>query len=261
MWRFVDAGDLDGYFSAALFESIGRAVGRGDSPETVLLWRVHSPAVYVGYHQIVKKELHTDFCRLNNIPIVRRVLGGGCGFCDHDQILYSVAGREGETLPYDIRRAYEKVLSGVIEALHIFGICAVIEPGRNAICAAGRKISGNAQGRFGGAVLVNGSLLLDFNFYLMDRVLVNPVANLKKGIARAHEGMTSLSELLGTYPDDGDVKKALRRGFENALGTSYDGELSEHELDDASMNVRRYMQDAWIYRMDLKRDMIVKAHH
>jgi len=248
MWRFVDAGDLDGYFSAALFESVGRSVGRGDSPETVLLWRVRSPAVYVGYHQLVKKELHTGFCRLNNIQIVRRVLGGGCGFCDYDQILYSAVGREGESIPYDIGRAYEKVLSGVIGALRILGISAVIEPGRNSICAAGRKISGNAQGRFSGAVL-------------MDRVLVNPVANLKKGIACARDGMTSLSELLGTYPDAGDVKKALRRGFENALGASYDGELSEQEINDASLNASRYKQDAWIYRMDLKGGMDRKAHH
>jgi len=47
------------------------------------------------------------------IGIVRRILGGGCGFCDEDQILFSVIGKERGTIPSDIKAAYEKVLGAL----------------------------------------------------------------------------------------------------------------------------------------------------
>jgi lipoate-protein ligase A len=46
--------------------------------------------VYLGYHQYVEDEIHEDYCAANGIQVVRRVLGGGRGFCDEDQILFSV---------------------------------------------------------------------------------------------------------------------------------------------------------------------------
>jgi len=61
-----------------------------------------------------------------------------------------------------------------VNALITLGAEGEIEPQRNAVYSKGRKISGNAQGRLKGAVLINGSFLMDFDFKLMDRVLKNP---------------------------------------------------------------------------------------
>jgi len=69
-----------------------------------------------------------------------------------------------------------------------------IEPARNAVYSKGRKISGNAQGRLDGAVLINGSLLMDFDFVLMDNVLKNPTKNLYP-VATAREGMITLKDM------------------------------------------------------------------
>ncbi|MEA1906440.1 MAG: hypothetical protein U9N12_05730 [Euryarchaeota archaeon] len=93
-WRFIDAGRIDGYYSAALFESIAKHVGAGRADETILFWRVKTPVVYLGYHQYVEDAIHEDYCVTNDIQVIRRVLGGGCGFCDGNQILFSVIGRE-----------------------------------------------------------------------------------------------------------------------------------------------------------------------
>ena len=94
-WRFIDTDKIDGYYSAALFESTARHVGAGEVDETILFWRVKSPAVYLGYHQYVEDEINEDYCTDNGIQVIRRVLGGGCGFCDENQILFSIIGREG----------------------------------------------------------------------------------------------------------------------------------------------------------------------
>ncbi len=251
MWRFLDLDKIDGYYSAALFESIGRHVGAGTSPETILFWSVSSPVVYLGYHQCVEDEVNGDFCSSSNIGIVRRILGGGCGFCDDGQILYSVIGREGGIIPRDIRAAYGKVLGGVVAALENLGAEGEIEPVRNAVYSKGRKISGNAQGRFDGAVLVNGSLLVDFDFELMDKVLKNPTKNLRS-VASARDGMITLKEMGVTELEE--VKKVLRQGFEIALGVkSKDGLLTPSEADMASQLLDKYLQHDWTYRMDIKR--------
>jgi len=77
------------------------------------------------------------------------------------------------------------------------------------VYSQGRKISGNAQGRFDGAVLVNGSFLLDFGFDEMDRVLKNPTKNLADGVECARDGMITLSELLGGAGYDIDHVKGV----------------------------------------------------
>ncbi|MDP3103994.1 MAG: biotin/lipoate A/B protein ligase family protein [Candidatus Methanoperedens sp.] len=251
MWRFLDLDKTDGFYSAAVFEAIASHVGSGKAPETILFWRVRSPVVYLGYHQCVEDEVYADYCADNNIGIVRRILGGGCGFCDEDQVLFSVIGREEGIIPRDIQDAYRKVLRGVVNALTILGTEGEIEPSRNAVYTQGRKISGNAQGRLDGAVLVNGSLLLDFDFELMDKVLKNPTKNLRP-VASAREGMITLRQIGITDIDT--VKKALKQGFEKALGiNSFEGELTVSEIELATVLLDKYTLNDWIYKMDNKR--------
>lgn len=251
MWRFIDVDKIDGIYSAALFESVGKHVGEGIVPETILFWRVKSPVVYLGYHQIVYEEIKADFCRKNNISIVRRILGGGCGFCDEDQILYSVVGKNEGTIPGDIQAAYQKVLTGVVIALDALGAGGEIETSRNAIYSRGKKISGNAQGRFDGTVMINGSMLLDFDFVLMDKVLKNPTKNLMN-VNCAREGMITLRDMDISGLDH--IKVELRAGFEKALGVeSVNGTLTESEIETANRLLEKYSRYEWIYKMDIKR--------
>jgi len=255
-WRFIDTDMTDGYYSTALFESIAKHVGGGEVDDTILFWRAKTPAVYLGYHQYVEDEIHEEYCAANGIQVVRRVLGGGCGFCDEDHILFSVIASEGGgTVPADIQGAYSRVLGGLINTLRMLGFDGKLEPTRNAVYSQGRKISGNAQGRFEGAVLVNGSFLLDFGFDEMDRVLKNPPMNLAEGVECARDGMITLSELLdGAGYDIDYVKGALKRGFEDALGVEAQrGVLTDSEIELAQRLSEKHRSRDWIYRMDDKR--------
>ncbi len=257
IWRFLDFDKIDGFRSAALFEAIAKHVGAGISPETILFWRVQKPVVYLGYHQCVKDEINADFCNRNDIGIVRRVLGGGCGFCDENQILYSVIASEKGTVPQNIQSAYTRVLSGVVFALKSLDLEGELEPSRNAVYSGGRKISGNAQGRFDSAVLINGSLLLDFDFALMDKVLKNPTKNLRD-VADAREGMITLKEM--GIKDIEVVKKSLRQGFEKALGIELqNGMLAGSEANLANQLLDKYLRKDWTYRMDIKRTLRKKC--
>ena len=199
----------------------------------------------------MEDEINVDHCRNHDIGIVRRILGGGCGFCDENQILFSCIGKESGIIPPDIQAAYTKVLGAVVNALRTLGTEGEIEPARNAVYTNGRKISGNAQGRFDGAVLINGSLLVDFDFELMDRVLKNPTKNLYP-VANAREGMITLKDIGITDIDS--TKKALLDGFEKALGiTTYEGMLTQNETNTANQLLEKYQCHDWTYRMDIKR--------
>ncbi|MCK4937699.1 MAG: lipoate--protein ligase family protein [Methanosarcinales archaeon] len=253
MWRFVDADLIDGAYSAALFHSIGRHVGSGDTDETILFWRVKRPTIYLGYHQFVEDEVHEDYCREHNIDIVRRILGGGCGYCDQDQVLFSVIGAQSSLIPGNVQAAYNKVLSGMLLALEGLGLDSEIDPTRNGVFVQGRKISGNAQGRFDGAVMVNGSFLLDFDFDTMDCALKHPARNLRPNVNTARDGMVTLSDLMDLPPLD-KIKQALCMGFEEALGIgTYEGTILDEEEKLAVELTRQYASVEWTYRNDHKR--------
>jgi lipoate-protein ligase A len=253
MWRFIDVDKVDGAYSTALFQSIGRHVGSGTSDETILFWRVTDPALYLGFHQYVEDEVHEAYCRANNVDIIRRILGGGCGYCDSDQILFAVIGRLDGIIPTNVQGAYKKVLLGVVSALNILGLEGEFDPTRNGVYVRGRKISGNAQGRFDGSIMVNGSLLLDFDFKKMDQVLKHPTKNLRPHVKTARQGMITLSDLM-ELPDLNEIKQALRAGFEDTLhiGT-YDTQVSEAEINMAQELTTLYKSRDWTYRMDDKR--------
>jgi lipoate-protein ligase A len=162
-----------------------------------------------------------------------------------------VIGKDMGIIPTDIQEAYKKVLGGVVNALSKLGVRGEIEPTRNAVYTKGKKISGNAQGRLDGAVLINGSLLLDFDFGLMDKVLKNPTKNLYP-VNCAREGMITLKDL--GIMDIEFVKKTLRSGFESALGmTTGEGVLTKDEIQTADRLLEKYRDYEWTYKMDIKR--------
>jgi lipoate-protein ligase A len=102
-------------------------------------------------------------------------------------------------------------------------------------------------------VLINGSLLLDFDFGLMDKVLKNPTKNLYP-VNCAREGMLTMKEL--GVMDIRFVKKTLREGFESALGiTAEKGLLTKDEIQRADRLLEKYHDHEWTYKMDIKRAM------
>ncbi|MBN2014983.1 MAG: lipoate--protein ligase family protein [Candidatus Altiarchaeota archaeon] len=252
-WRFIGLDKVDGVLGPAIFEAVMDSIRQDLVDDTLLFWRPIKPAVYIGYHQKAYEDLHVDRCKRMEIPIVRRVLGGGTGFCDENQIIYNVIFREDrDGMPYGPREVYRFILNGVIAALNSLGVGdAVIDDERFSVYANGRKISGSGQLTSKGVVNSSGSLLVDFDFKTMCFLLKNPVKNLREGIRKPEEGMTCLRrEVEGITMDE--VKKALLGGFEHILGEAYEGALTDHELELAENLRNKYLTDEWIFRADLR---------
>lgn len=120
-----------------------------------MLWRSR-PSVVVGKHQNALAEINHEFVRLHEIPVARRLSGGGTVFHDPGNVNF--------TFIRNVEKVSEvnfKVFTvPVIEALKKLGVEAYTT-GRNDLLIDGKKISGNAEHVHRNRVLHHGTLLFD----------------------------------------------------------------------------------------------------
>jgi len=135
------------------------------SEDFFMLWRSR-PSIVVGKHQNALAEINHDFVRENQIPVARRLSGGGTVF--HD------AGNVNFTFIRNVEKFSEvnfKVFTiPVVEALKKLGVDAYTT-GRNDLLIDGKKISGNAEHVHRNRVLHHGTLLFDSHLELLKGAL------------------------------------------------------------------------------------------
>ena len=120
-----------------------------------MLWRSCS-SVVVGKHQNALAEINHEFVRENQIPVARRLSGGGTVFHDPGNVNFSFIRNVA-----NISEVSFKVFTfPIIEALKELGVEAYTT-GRNDLLIDGKKISGNAEHIHRNRVLHHGTLLFD----------------------------------------------------------------------------------------------------
>jgi lipoate-protein ligase A len=250
-WRFVDLGPVDAFYGPAAFEAIMDARSKDLVLDTILFWRPEKPAIYVGYHQLVNEDINTEACRAAGVHVIRRTLGGGTGYCDRNQIIYNVIFKESASdLPPGPKGVYGKVLGGVINALNSLGIeDACVDPERFSVYANGKKISGSGQLTSNGVVNSSGSFLVDFDCSEMSKYLKDPVKNLREGVMRPEDGITSLRREIGKTSLE-EAAIALMAGFEKSLGPVKPGILTDLERSCSSALLTKYISPEWTFRAD-----------
>jgi lipoate---protein ligase len=118
-----------------------------------MLWRSR-PTVVVGKHQNALAEINHEFVRTHQIPVARRLSGGGTVFHDLGNLNFTFI-RNVEK----IQEVNFKIFTfPIIEALKILGVEAYTT-GRNDLLIDGKKISGNAEHVHKNRVLHHGTLL------------------------------------------------------------------------------------------------------
>ena len=120
-----------------------------------MLWRSR-PSVVVGKHQNALAEINHKFVRENQIPVARRLSGGGTVFHDPGNVNFTFIRNVT-----NISEVNFKVFTvPVVEALKKLGVEAYTT-GRNDLLIDGKKISGNAEHVHRNRVLHHGTLLFD----------------------------------------------------------------------------------------------------
>ncbi len=120
-----------------------------------MLWR-SQPTVVVGKHQNALAEINHDFIHAHQIPVARRLSGGGTVFHDLGNLNFTFI-RNVEK----IQEVNFKVFTfPIVEALKTLGVEAYTT-GRNDLQIDGKKISGNAEHVHRNRVLHHGTLLFN----------------------------------------------------------------------------------------------------
>jgi len=148
-----------------------------------------------------------------------------------DEITYSVTVDRGDLGAEDVTAAYNKICSGLTNALTLLGLRADFNSGDPKNCpniaVNGKKISGSSQSFNGGVVLQHGTLLLSADLEKMFTYLRVPWAKTCMEIVNvAERKITSLKKELGKETSIEEAYGALVKGFQTAL----EMELSEGVL-------------------------------
>lgn len=244
-WRFIDFGLVDIRDMMAMDE----AILKGDEGNTFFFW-TPKKSIILGYFQ--KAEIELNLAQCKDYTITRRISGGGIAFSDDRcrQINYGVVGTiDNDQFPLDIIESYKQVCGVLIDTLIDYGLNAAFRP-INDVIVDNKKISGNAQTRWEGKLLQNGTLLLDFDIEEMLRISNIPKEKfMDKKIASIRDGLTWLDRELGEQRDMEEIRNVIKRKFEERFKVKLKTEnLSEKEVELTQIFLPKYYSDEWIYR-------------
>lgn len=204
--------------------------------EFFFMWQV-DPTVIVGRHQLIDKEVDIEFCKNNNIDVIRRKSGGGAVLADLNNIMFSYI-----TSSDDVVTTFSTYTSKIANSLKLLGLPAS-DNSRNDILIGDKKVSGNSFYHIPGRSIVHGTMLYDFNADLMSKALSPSKEKLEShGVASTRSRVTSIKE---NIPDItiGDFKRHI-------VNTIIDGEsivLHTTEIAEIKKIEKSYYNDEWIY--------------
>ena len=153
-----------------------------------IIW-FSQPAFIVGRNQNAFLEVNPEF---SNIPVIRRISGGGTIYQDLNTINFSYITKNY----HNKINNYIYFLTPFINALKDFGLDIKFKP-KSHLVLDGLKISGNAQAFKNNRLLHHGTLLFDTNLKMIEKALLqyNP-KSLGNQVASNKQNVTNLKEYL-----------------------------------------------------------------
>jgi lipoate-protein ligase A len=257
IWRLLKPEVGDAFTNMAVDEAVMKARIENRVPNTLRLYRWNPSAVSVGRFQNLHNEVHIENCRDHSVDIVRRITGGGTVYHDSSgEITYSIVTKTRELgcSDLDVLSAYQKICSGLNEAVKILGAKAKFNPPDPKRCPnltiRGRKISGNAQSCKKGVLLQHGTFLLDIDHTKMFTFLKVPWAKTLNDVLKVSKRkLTSAKQELNSQFSTAEAYKALVKGFEKALNVQFvEEKLTEYEHKLAEKyRKERFLTEDWTF--------------
>ncbi len=129
---------------------------------------LNSNSLIIGKHQNTLAEINYAVVRKKNIPVIRRLSGGGTVYHDPDNInfCFIMNGEKGKLVDF------KRYIDPIIDFLKSLNINAE-HGGRNDILIEGCKISGNASHVYKNRVMHHGTLLFNSKLDSLTQTLKN----------------------------------------------------------------------------------------
>ncbi len=206
--------------------------------DVFMLWRA-SRSVLIGKNQNSLEEINYDYVKENNIPVIRRLSGGGTVFCDLGNTNFAFIVSDTKSFS-----DFKKFTTPILEVLQELGVDAEFS-GRNDLTIEGKKFSGNAQYKYKNRLLHHGTLLFSSDISDLSKA-INPkkVKYESKGIDSVKSRVTNISSHLQSDIDIMDFSKMINEHIKN---TADNAEFYEFTKEDIEMitKIKEERFDAW----------------
>ena len=180
-------------------------------------WWGGPPAVVMGSNEREGQVVDSAACTLLGVDVLRRCTGGGTVLQTSGVLNYSLVTPAPDHI--DLKASFRQGANVVCAILSAFGITGA-PLGASDVAVGGRKISGNAQARRWKSLLVHGTLLVDFDFDLAEKVLPHPSREPEYRRARPHRDFLVTLRALGVKADRRTIESVAMDAARQVFGSS-----------------------------------------
>lgn len=222
--KLYEFDTLPGVQSMTTFHTLAR-----EGIEAFSMVSPQTPIISVGYFQDAAQEIDMDYCAEHNLPVFRREIGGGGVYLDTNQVFYHVILRRDNPLATrKVSDLYQMLSVPPIETYRELGIQTRFRPVNDIVTVDGeRKISGEGAGDIGPCVVFVGSIMLDFDYDTMARVINVPDEKFRDKIHKSiSEHVSTVFKETGKRPSRQEVRDILKQKFSAILGELEPAELT-----------------------------------
>jgi lipoate-protein ligase A len=153
---------------------------------------INAPSIIVGRKQNTLAEVNIDYVTQHNIPVIRRLSGGGAVFHDLGNLNFCFIMRGVSKIEND----FSKYTQPIIDLLKKLNVNATLE-GRNDLTIDGKKFSGNAKFFSQNTLLQHGTILFASALSNLAQALkVDPAKFSDKAVKSVQSRVTNIYEHL-----------------------------------------------------------------
>ena len=190
-----------------------------------LILYTDSPSVIIGKHQSPHRESDTEYVIKHNIPVIRRLSGGGTVYHDEGNLNFTFIRNSKPGHQVDFR----KYTRPVIEFLSVYGVDAKLE-GKNDLKVNGLKISGNAEHVHRNRVMHHGTLLFDSDLAALKNSLRKDTsAYITRAVNSNPSSVANLKQFISGFSSTDQFRRKMEEYFLNLPGNQTYS-LKEEEL-------------------------------